>query len=178
MTAEEKGYRKLLRMVAPVLAMYPPARELYGSLVKRPSQKEARACFHNHKPVWRSGSYQCLACLEYIGPCTPQRCKALPECTVDVLHCALHLTHKLRVGWTVGTKVLVLFCWQCGGYTTGQHSHKLRRLCLAQPFSERRKLGNGKLPHTNERFCSVYAICSLTHHVFAFAGRRMCGHQI
>ena len=36
--AEENGYRKLLRMVGLVLCKDPPARELFGQLVKRPMQ--------------------------------------------------------------------------------------------------------------------------------------------
>ena len=139
-------YKSLVIGAGKILALWPPAKEIWPDIAKPPPQRAARPFVQDHDPVWNGSVFRCRSCLKVVSARTRSSCKPVPDKIRDMAAAARGHHHKIAYCTILGSKLPVIFCRECGGFTSGRGSPKLSANCTRKVSSELRKLQKNELP--------------------------------
>ncbi|CAK0897759.1 unnamed protein product, partial [Prorocentrum cordatum] len=153
-------YTELLIGVGKILGGWPQAGDLYGELNRECPERAPRKFLSQHSPIWDNGRFRCTICLRRVSPNTKKPCQEVASHIQAAIETAGELRHKLQIGWVIGSRMPIVFCAACGGFTSSVRSRKLHAKCTAKVSSELRKLRRGEVPGTQplQRFKNVMPV--------------------
>ena len=100
--------------------------------------------------------FRCLKCLRMVSPRPKMSCAETSPLFREITVRAPSLHHSLVIGWVEGSRLPIVYCTSCGGFSMGRGT-KLSAPCVVPrlPTSELRKLRKGEVPGTQLKFGKV-----------------------
>ena len=117
---------------------------------KHPRPIRPRPFVADHIPVWQGSGrgYRCAKCYRHITPATKTSCKEASKVFHEAVRIGVTRHHVLQLAYIIGPMTPILFCSNCGAFTTGVHARKMHQYCLGNLSSELKNLRNNKVPGT------------------------------